>query len=194
MVLGLDPENERAKSAIRQIESDASAGKLSAQKISELKSGLRDVKNIKRLGVAVYEAEALYAEGKLTEELFALLEEGRAKYDQIRTAMGDETTMMRFGDLSARKAARDRIASRLGQDEKFIFDVTTNEDKPAFDLLREADKLLEQQSADTAQYELDVINGLLPAHPAGARMRLESALNKPFHDHHKRQREKTGRY
>ncbi|GAB4539565.1 MAG: hypothetical protein Fur002_04940 [Anaerolineales bacterium] len=182
VALDLDPDNERAKTALRQMETDAASGKLSPQKVTELRGGLRDLKNIKRLGAAVYEAEALDAEGKLTKELQTLLRESREKYNQIRTAQGDETTMMRFGDLAARKEARDRIASRLAKGEQYVYDVTSNEDKPAFDMLREADKLLEQQSADTAQYEFDVVNGLLPAHPGGAKARLENALARPFYD------------
>jgi serine/threonine protein kinase len=154
-VLVLDPDNERAKSAMRQIESDASSGKLAMQKLRELRSGLQDIKNIKRLGAAVYEAEALYSEGELTEELSDLLEKAREKYYQIRTAQGEETRIMRFGDLSARKEARDKIAFRLAQGERFIFDSITNEEKLIFDLLREADKLLEKQSKDTMQHEVD---------------------------------------
>ncbi len=188
--LDLDPDNEYAKSRLRQMDSNTLSEELSSQKATELRGGLRDLKNIKRLGVAVYEAESLDAEGRLSNDLQKLLQEAREKYNQIRTAQGDETTMMRFGDLAARKEARDRIANRLAQGETFIFDITTDHEKPAFDMMREADGLLEHQSADTAQYELDVINGLLPAHPGGARSRLENALSKPFHEHHRRDLEK----
>lgn len=186
VALELDPDNERAKSAMRQIESEASAGKLSAQKIIELKIGLRGLKNIKRLGEAVYEAEALYAEGKLTKDLSVLLEEARAKYDQIRAEMGDETTMMRFGDLSATQKAQSKIADRMAKGEKYIYDATLNQERDSAILLREANVLLERKSNETTQYELVVINNLLPAYPAGAMVRLEKALSEPFHENDKR--------
>ncbi len=189
-VLEFNPDNAHAKAMIRKIEGGVESGKIPPQKATELRGGLNDLKNIKRLGLAVYEAEALDAEGRLPRDLQTLLHKARENYDNIRVAQGDETTMMRFGDLAARKEARDRIANRLAQGEVYIYDVTINEDRPSFDMLQEADKLLESQSADTAQYEMDVINGLLPAHPAGAYVRLEAALAKPFHDHHRRLLEK----
>jgi uncharacterized protein (DUF2384 family) len=185
--LELDPDNAYAKSMLRKIEGDGGTGKISGQKAAELRSALRDLKNIKRLGAAVYEAEALDSEGRLTEELQNLLREARKNYDNLRLAHGEETTMMRLGDLASRKQARDKIAERVAQGEDYVYDATSNTMKPAFDLLREADKLLEEKSAETAQYELDVINRLLPSHPAGARSRLEAALSQPFHEEHRRQ-------
>lgn len=186
VVLELDPDNDRAKSAIRQIEEEVSAGKLSTQKISELRSGLRDTKNIKRMGTAIYEAEALFAEEKLTKELSSLLDEARSKYDEIRTRQGDDTTMMRMGDLLQRETAKNNIAERLAKGEKYIYDATLNEERDAAILARESDKLWEMASADTAQYELTVINNLLPAYPAGAKTRLSKALSEPFHNNDKR--------
>jgi len=182
-VLDLDPENEHVRAALHSLAGQV-AETLSPQKILELRRGLRDWKNIKRLGEAVYEAEALDAEGKLDEEIQSLLGLARENYDQIRKEMAEETTAIRFADLEALKKAISRVADRVAKGEKFIFDITKNEDRPVYDMLEEANKTLEQKSADTAQFELDVVNRLLPAHPGGARVRLEKALSKPFAEKH----------
>jgi len=182
LALELDPDNERAKTALRKMDGGEAGTKLSEQKIFELRSGLRDNKNIKRLGEAVYEAEALDAEGKLTRELQDLLQKGRKAYDQIRSDQGEDTTMMRMGDLTARKQARENIAVRLAKNEQYIFDATTNEIRPLFDVSKEADILLDEKSSETVQFEIDVVNRLLPSHPVGARARLEDAISKPFHE------------
>jgi serine/threonine protein kinase len=178
-----DPDNEHAKSALRHINGKASySEKLSKEEIAKLKVGLKDRRNLKRLGEAVYEAEAVDAEEKLTPELSKLLPEAREAYNALRVAHGEETTMMRFGDLSARKNARERIASRVQLGELFIYDATLNENKDSFELLQEAEQLLRERSRETAQYEIDIVNLLLPGHPLGAQKRLEEALSKPFHE------------
>lgn len=190
-VLLIDPENAHARSALQRLKSeDTASGELTAQKVMELRAGLKARKNLKQLGEAVYEAEALDSEGKLTAELAELLRQGREAYDALRVAQGEETTMMRFGDLTARKAARDLISNRMVGDEKFIYDATTNALRPASDLLKEADVLLEACSEETVQYEIEVINLLLPAHPIGAQERLQKALSMPFYEEHKRLLEK----
>ena len=185
--IALDPENRHAQEALGQIDALINLGstELSESKIKELRAGLRDRKDIKRLGRIVYEAEAFYAEDILGEELSELLNNARTEYDQLRIAMGEETTMMRFGDLELRINARNKIAERVSSGEKFVFDVTTNTVKDSYILLNEADSLIEEKSEITAQYEIDVINSLLPAHPKGALDRIGKALDLPLHDHHK---------
>lgn len=178
--LEFNPDHDRAKSALRKIESESSGGNLSAQEINNLKSGLRNTKDIKRMGEAVYEAESLRDEGKLTKELLTLLEEGRTKYDQTRALHGDETTMMRMGDLSQREKAKNKIDERIAQGEKYFYDATQGKEISAVIMAVEALKSWETASADTAQYEITVIDNLLPARPDVANARLEKALLQPF--------------
>jgi hypothetical protein len=177
-----DPDNEHAKSALRRIRGTTSSKELTKDDIARLRGGLRDRKNLKHLGEAVYEAEALDAEEKLTPELSKLLPEARQAYDAMRVAHGEETTMMRFGDLASRWQARNRIANLVASGTTYIYDAARNTEINAFDLLQQADKLLERFSQDTAQYEIDVVNQLLPAHPLGAQKRLEATLSQPFID------------
>ena len=181
----LDPDNKDVKRALLELDG-VLVTQISEAKIQALRAGLRERKDIKRLGEAVYEAEALYGEGKLTAEFDALLPEARKFYDETRKEQGEITTAMRFGDLAARSQAVKDITDLVATGQKFIFDVTTNTEKPSFDLLQEANKLLEGASEDTAQYELDLANKQLPAHPKYARKRLTAALEQPFSEHYKR--------
>ncbi|MBM4424663.1 MAG: hypothetical protein FJ030_14970 [Chloroflexi bacterium] len=181
----LDPDNSHARRALLEL-NGAFTARLSENERKRLKAGLEERKDIKRLGEAVYFGEALKAEEKLSGELLKLLERAREAFDNLRKAHGEETTMMRFGDLAARKAARNNIEARVARREQYIFDPTTNEDRPAHQMLQIADKLLEERSEDTAQHEIDRIAKLLPAHPRGAKQRLEAALQQPFHEQHRR--------
>jgi len=144
VALEFDPENSHALEALRQLDSPEilDSNELPENKVKEFRAGLSDRKDIKRLGRFVYNAEALFAEGQLPDNLIQLLEKARSDYDELRVNHGEETTMMRFGNLDARKEARDRISDRVAKGEKFIFDVTTNTEQDAFSLLREADASL----------------------------------------------------
>jgi len=182
----LDPDNESAKAALLDLRG-ALKDQLSETRLTALRSGLKERRDIHRLGDTVYEAEALDGEGKLTPELVELLEEARKFYDQTRKAQGEETTQMRFGDLSARSDAVAKIRARVSNRETTIFDSTTNTERPGFELLQEANRLLEQASADAAQYELDLVDKQKTIHPRYAAQRLESATKQPFSEKYIRQ-------
>jgi len=181
----LDPDNKDVKRALLELEG-ALVAQLSDAKANALRAGLRERKNITRLGEAVYEAEALLGEDKLNAELAVLLPEARKFYDETRKMHGDMSTAMRFGDLVARSGAVLYIREQVSTGQKIIYDVATNTEKPAYDVLQEANKLLEDASADTAQYEFELANKQLPAHPKYAKQRLEKALEQPFEEHYKR--------
>lgn len=181
--LALDPDNRQARNALFDVDETA-AVELGEREIAGLRRGLKERRDLRILGDAVYKAEFLDAENKLTPELVGLLAEARQAYDQTRLLQGDETTMMRFGDLAARQAARDRIEDRVSLNEPFIFDVTINKMRPSFEVLEEANKLYRERSQDTAQHEINRINQALPAYPRGALKRLGEALKQPFQEEH----------
>ncbi len=181
----LDPDNQEVKRVLLEL-SGGLVTRLSAAKVNELRAGLRERKDIKRLGEVVYEVEALAGEGKLTPELDVLFAEARKYYDETRIMHGGITTASRLGDLAARSKAVKDISDLVATGQKFIFDVTTNTEKDSFNLLQEANKYLEIASEDTAAYELDLANKQLPAHPRYAKQRLTVALEQPFSEFYKR--------
>lgn len=187
-VLALDPGQEQAKQALQEILASLNQQFLS-QRWNALRAALKERRDIKRLSEAVYDAEALDAEGRLPEDLEALLKEAREAYDRIRLQMGEETTQMRFGDLEARKRAVDDLQARVAKGEKFVLDITLGIERPAAEVLREAQALLHQASEDTAQFELNYAEKNKAIRPRFVKRRLESALQKPFDEHHKRQLE-----
>lgn len=172
----LAPMDDRVRKALARL-GQVELQELSTQDMNRLRAGLRQRSDLKQLGDAVYEAEALEAEGRLTDELARLAREARQAYDALRAAQGVETTMMRFGDLKARKTARDQIAYRVATGETQILDITINRMRPAAEVLAEADKLLEERSADTAQHELSQAKKAIEwGNPVGALRRLQEIL------------------
>lgn len=181
----LKPEEDLPRRGLLDLGGEL-ATRITIAVISKLRSGLKERKDIRILGNAVYEAEALDGEGKLKGELSSLLAEARTEYDKTRRLQGAETTQMRFGDLEARSDAVAKIRDRVATGEKLIYDATTNTERAAFELLQEAVKLLENASADAAQYELDLAEKQKATHPRYAKQRLELALEQPFSEDYKR--------
>ncbi len=181
----LKPDEDLPKRALLEL-GGALATQISDARLLALRSGLKERRDLSRLGEAVYEAEALDGEGKLPEELILLLKEARQNYDLIRKSHGNETTQMRFGDLSARADAVKKIRDRVSTGERLIYDSTTNTERPAFELLQEANKLLEQASEDLATYELDLAEKNKDAHPRYALSRLQNALKQPLAENYLR--------
>lgn len=185
----LSPESAHARRAL--LEMNGELFQLPEAKAKRLQAGLREEKDIKKLGEAVYLAEALAEEDKLPEDLAALMKTARKYYDELRIQMGQETTMMRFGNLEQRKLARDIANERLIKGYPYTYDETTNTERPTADVLNDANDLLIEKSGDTAQYEIDTANKVLPAHPILAIRRLNTALEeeKPFFETHRRELE-----
>lgn len=177
-ILELDPEDRRARSGLYEIEQKEGRG----FNWSELRAGLKEQRDIKRLGEAVYQAEALDAEGYLPEDLRVLLQEARTRYDETRRQMGEETTMMRWGDLSARAEALEKIRQRIVRGENSIFDITIGRERPILEVLQEAEERLKKASKETAQYELNIAEKHLRTSPRYVRGRLEKAIQGPFTD------------
>jgi hypothetical protein len=187
-VLNLEPSNSDARLALMELDGRVhkqATGKL----LGNLRAGLKERKDIRRLGEAVYDAEALDQEGKLPDELADILRKGRAFYDETRLQMGEETTQMRFGDVKASAEAVEKLQARVAKGEKYIFDATTNTEKPSFELLREAQTLLQQASEDTAQYEINIAEKNKTLRPRYVHQRLEKALEQPFYEQDKRKLE-----
>lgn len=187
-ILALERENSDARLALQEMD-DLVQEQVSGQKLNELRAGLKERRDIKRLGDAVYDVEALDQEGRLPDELAALLKEARDTYDKTRLQMGEETTQMRFGDIEARAKAVADLQARVVKGDKYILDATTSSERPATEVLREAQALFEQASEDTAQYELSLAEKNKTLRPAYVRHRLQEALKKPFFEQHKRKLE-----
>lgn len=173
--LSFDRENAHARQALAAIESEVSAD-VTQHEIDALKRQLRMRRDLQQLEAAVYRAEAWDADDRLSPDLSLLLLEARQAFDEQRRAQGEQTTMMRFGDLQARREARDQIQDEVVAGKKTIFDVTTNQYRPAHQVLEEANRLYEERSEDTAQYELDRIERAKLTSPKWARDRLRNAL------------------
>jgi len=181
--LELSPKNTHARRSM--IDLNGELVQPPEVEAKRLRAGLKEERDIKKLGEAVYRAEALAAEEKLPEDLIVLMKAARKYYDDLRIQMGQETTMMRFGNLEQRKLARDKIFERLAIGFKYTYDETINTERPTAEVAQDADKLLEQYSGDTAQFVLDTSDLVLPAHPLIAIERLNIALNEPFHAYHR---------
>jgi len=134
-VLTLERENSDARLALQEMDGLVQE-RVSEQKLSELRAGLKERRDIKRLGDAVYDAEALDQEGRLPDELTPLLKEAREFYDKTRLQMGEETTQMRFGDIEARAKAVADLQARVVKGDKYILDATTGTERPAAEVLR----------------------------------------------------------
>lgn len=185
-------EDAHARRALQEIDGLFQA-QLSQARLNALRAGLKERKDLRRLGEAVYEAEALDGEGKLPSDLAELAAEARRDYDSLRKAHGEETTQMRFGDLQARYDAVAKLRERVATGEKLIYDSTTNTEKDAYALLREANALLDQASEDAAQYELNLAEKNKEARPRIAYERLNKALKQPFAEQYLRKlQEKLG--
>lgn len=180
----LDPDNAHARRALLELNGADFGLQLFHAEEQRLRIGLKEKRDIKKLGEAVYLAEVWDAEDKLGDELAALLKEARQYYDDLRTQMGQETTMARFGDLEARRKAWEKARERLSQGFKYTFDTVLKKEIETTEYIDIADRLLEERSAETAQYEIEIISRSLPAHPQVALQRLDTALQKPFHPHH----------
>jgi serine/threonine protein kinase len=186
--LTLDSKNADARRALLEL-SGLVKNKVVEDEFSELLSGLRERNDIQRLGVAVDSAETLFREDKLPDNLIKLMEDARLKYDNTRSEMGETTTAMRFGDIEARAKAVEVLQAHVIKGEKYIFDATTNTERPSYEILQEAQKLLQEASQDTAQYEINLAEKNKQLYPRRAQQRLKKALEKPFYDQERKKLE-----
>lgn len=186
--LAIDESNSHARLALQELDG-LIKDKVSKEQQDRLRAGLSDHRDIHRLGEAVYDAEALEGEGKLPSKLAALLKEARDYFDKTRRTMGEETTQMRFGDIALRADAVAKLQARVAGGAKTIYDQTTDTDRPAFEVLREAQTLLQQACEDTAQYEINIAEKFKAIRPGYAHQRLTKALEQPFYEQEKRKLE-----
>jgi serine/threonine protein kinase len=182
--LVLENANSHARLALQELDGRAQE-KVSREQQQTLRAGLKERRDIHRLGEAVYDAEALDGEGRLPEELAELLKDARDYYDKTRQQMGEETTAMRYGDVTLRADAVARLQARVASGVRTIYDQTTDTDRPAFDVLREAQELLRQASEDMAQYEINIAEKLKTIRPRYVRQRMAEALGKPLQEQEK---------
>ncbi len=184
-VLRLDPGNELATEGKQGVRGTLTPITLTDAELNNLAAGLKTRKDLTRLGDAIDKVEVLVAEGRAPERLTELMPEALAEYEKMRVRDGDLTTMMRFGDLEARIKAKDEIAEKVASGHKTIFNPTLNKDQVAFEVLQEANTLVNDASEDTAQHELQRAKEHLPEHPEWAKKRLVKAIDRPLDDQHK---------
>lgn len=148
---------------------------------NRLLQGLKERRNNTLLGDSVYEAEALYAEGKLPDELIDLLSAARDAFDEIRARAGRPTSAQRLGDLRSRKKALDEIT---GCKKQYIYDEIYGYERPTIEVLQDAAISYEMASEETAQHAIDTANKLLNEYPFRAAALLRDVLNQPLLDQH----------
>lgn len=161
---------------------------VNARKIVTMRYGLRS-NDLQLLEDAIRDCETLDSNGLLPDELKDLLVEGRKRFDDMRQSDGKVTTMMHFGSLDARFKALQEIRGKVVKSNvKVIYDAALSKNRPAQEVLKEAEKLYFNASEDVAQYELDLIRKLklLPAKADTAKDHLTKALKNPLHEEHKR--------
>jgi len=180
----LDPENKHAREALIELNGVIKSAELSQAELNRLRAGLKEQRDIKKLGDAVYQAEALDVEGKLGEEFVGLLKSARDYYDDLRTEMGQETTMARFGDLDAKNRAWELARDKLNKGINTYYHSVLDKYVPTVEYVEEAHRLYEEKSAETAAYELEIAKVSLPDNPKGASDRLSKALELPFMAQH----------
>jgi hypothetical protein len=89
---------------------------------------------------------------------------------------------MRFGDIQSRYNALQQIMNCVIIGQKYIYDYTTNTERPSYEVLQEAQHLFKDACNDSIQYELDIAEKHKQIHPRYALERLEKALREPFFD------------
>jgi DNA-binding CsgD family transcriptional regulator len=150
-----------------------------------LRRGLRERKDLEYLSKSVRNGEALYAEGKLPEDLIDLLYSARRAFDEIRQRHGQTTSKSRVGDLQSRKEAVEEIEKGIINGELFFYDATLATIVPIDIVLRDANDSYRRASEHTAQQEIDTVEKVLYNHPVHAAERLRRALQLPFCDEDK---------
>jgi len=181
----LDPDNSHAINALIELNGVTEGGTDSRTEINRLRAGLKERKDIRIIGEAIYQVEARYKLGELIDDdLIDELSRARKYFDELRAEMGKETTMARFGNLEAKKEAWEKARQRLDQGFLYTYHSVIGKDVPTVEYVEETNRLFEEKSAETAQYELDVAKNSLPNHPEVAYDRLKKALEKPFLPQH----------
>lgn len=188
-ILGLVPEHKEANSALQALAKERENYSEDRELIS-LESDLRERRNIERLGKAVYAAETRRDEDNLPSEYVSLLKDARSAFDTMRVEMGQETTQMHFGSIAERQQVVEKISNRIARGEEYIFDVTLNKNRPAYEMLGEANALLTKASEDTVQRELNRSDEYKTKNPRQALDWLNTALKQPFGEGHRRLLEK----
>jgi|CXWK01.1.fsa_nt_gi hypothetical protein len=157
----------------------AIAAQSSDADLNRLARALGERFDMQLLGRAVRDAEVRQDEGRLPPHLVERLKEARQHWDDSRRQQGEMTTFARFGDLKARRQAVRRISdemTKLGRTR--VFDSGRQEYMSAGEALNEAQKYYLQKSEELANYELNIVKGMLPGHPEAAQAHLEGLLKK----------------
>lgn len=177
-ILHLDGDDRQADDALREIERAIVAGS-GDERLSSLRRGLRETRDLKVLQQAVRDAETLEDAGRLPSDLVDLLKSARQVFDEKRLLQGEMTTFARFGDLAARKkAVQDIIRQMVDEGAMTIWDSARGESVPIGRALEEAQRFYEQESEKVARYELNIVAARLPGYPDAALKHLREVMER----------------
>ncbi len=155
----------------------AVAAQTSDAQLNSLARELGERYDLELLGRAVRTAEALQDERRLPPQLADRLAEARQHWDESRRRQGEMTTFARFGDLKARRQAVQQIQDEMTKRARTrVFDSGRQEFISAGEALAEAQRYYVEKSEELANYELNLVQGMLPAHPEAAYQHLEKIL------------------
>lgn len=172
----LGGEDARVAAAILELDR-AAAAQTSDAELNSLARELGERHDLQLLGRAVRAAEVLQDEGRWPPRLAERLAEARNHWDESRRLQGEMTTFARFGDLKARRLAVQKIENEMTKlSRKVVFDSGRQEYINAGDALAEAQKYYAEKSEELANYELNLVKAMLPAHPEAAYKHLEKIL------------------
>lgn len=189
-VLRLDSDNPGARRALLELDGKLT-GEMDEARRRELLRGLREQRDIRILGDAVYWAETLEREGLADAEILALLPDARRRFDELRTAMGQEVSLARTGTLKQRYEALKAIQERVMRGDTWIWDPTTNQYVESYKKLEEAQRAVYEASDDFMRYKMDLATSSLPHRPRTAKRHLEELLaeDNPLHEDHRHRAE-----
>jgi serine/threonine protein kinase len=175
--LELDSENADARRALLEL-SGFLKHQITEKQITDLRAGLRERRDIVRLGNSVHAAEALKVEDKLPENLVQMLGEARLFFEETRKKDGNLTTAIRFADIGGKAKAVEELLELFNiQGKQEIYDATHNKMRPTFDVLKEAQHYWKLASEEIAQYEITLADENKRLLPHYAKKRLLEALS-----------------
>ena len=176
IVQQLGGDDGRVGAAILEIDRAIAAQSGDAD-LNRLARELGERFDLQLLGRAVRDAEVRQDEGRLPSHLVERLREARQYWDDSRRQQNEMTTLARFGDLKARRQAVQRIAEEITRyGRQMVLDSGRNEYIPVGQALADAQQYYREKSEDLANYELNLVRGMLPAHPETALRHLEALL------------------
>lgn len=186
--LVLQPESETIRDVLIGIATNKKFnwGNNASDVFRRLKSSLLDTKDIMRLQGAIADAENYKSKDLLSPQILELLRQSKLILAEIMAEHYEIHAMIMSQDVYLVKESQERLSHRLVRGERFFFDPTTNTIRPLYEILRECQIRLDEQSNESVQRFMEVIELLIPKYPLAAKFVLEYAMKKPMTELHHR--------